>query len=43
MALGALTGLGLSYYLIFAGFARENKEQLKAAPGNTGPELEGDH
>jgi F0F1-type ATP synthase assembly protein I len=43
MALGALTGLGLSYYLIFTGLARENKEQLKVAHRNTGPKIEGDH
>jgi hypothetical protein len=43
MALGALTGLGLSYYLIFTGLARENREQRNALDRNTGPKLEGDH
>jgi len=43
MALGALTGLGLSYYLILTGLARENKEQQEAAHRKTEAKLEGDH
>jgi hypothetical protein len=30
MAIGALIGLGLSYYLIFSGLAREERLRLKA-------------
>jgi F0F1-type ATP synthase assembly protein I len=31
MAVGALVGLGLSYYLIFTGLSRENKVLLEQA------------
>jgi hypothetical protein len=30
MAVGALFGLGLSYYLIFTGLAREERQRLAA-------------
>jgi F0F1-type ATP synthase assembly protein I len=43
MALGALTGLGLSYYLIFTGLARENREQQDAEHRKTKAKREGDH
>lgn len=43
MALGALIGLGLSYYLIFAGLARENKALGERAKTSSAPKFEGDH
>ena len=42
MAVGALVGLGLSYYLIFTGLARENRVSEQSAMGPTGSTSEGD-
>lgn len=39
MAVGALVGLGLSYYLIFTGLARENKEMQEKAHGSKVDEM----
>ncbi len=41
MALGALIGLGLSYYLIFSGLAHENKVSGDRATRSAGPKFEG--
>jgi len=43
MAVGALVGLGLSYYMIFSGLARENKALQGSANTRAGSRLEGDH
>ena len=42
MAVGALVGLGLSYYLIFTGLSRENKVIVQSAIRPTGSTFEGD-
>jgi hypothetical protein len=42
MAVGALIGLGLSYYLIFTGLSRENKVIEQGAMGPMGSTFEGD-
>lgn len=43
IAVGAFVGLGLSYYLIFTGLARENKaaSALQNAPRNVDPKDQG--
>jgi len=43
MAVGALVGLGLSYYMIFSGLARENKALQGSANTRAGSRFEGDH
>ena len=42
MAVGALVGLGLSYYLIFTGLSRENKVIGQSAIRPRGSTFEGD-
>jgi F0F1-type ATP synthase assembly protein I len=42
MAVGALIGLGLSYYLIFTGLSRENKVIEQSKMGPMGSTIEGD-
>jgi len=42
MAVGALIGLGLSYYLIFTGLSRENEVIEQSPMGPMGSTFEGD-